>query len=234
MRVPSAPRRTGARNKPVHFTYLPIEPNAPFEAYTAGPIWWGPLHMLKPSKPCVYEITSGAVRCRFCASSKRPLAVMKGWVPVYRRQETLAQLVCVDEAQRDQLDALALHTKVVVGRGKGKGVGVYVQLCTNPEPKYVTTLPERQVAADVTESLLTMWNIPELNSFFGRAVASDNPLSLAAGADGAAQQRGEVTTEEARECIDHEFARQRGGVDDAVARVLKHAKDQGTLKNGKH
>lgn len=176
MRVPSAPRRTGARTKPVHFTYVGVERGQPTEAYIAGPTWWGYLHMSKPSKPCVYEVTGGKIECRFCRAGRHRVAVMKGWVPLYRRVDTLAWMVPVDEGQRDRIDALDTFTKVMVGRGGGKGVGVWVQPCTNQEPAWSCTLPERSTAADVTESLLTVWAVPEVLAFFGRA--SDTAVSL--------------------------------------------------------
>jgi hypothetical protein len=87
-------------------------------------------------------------------------------------------MVPVDEVQRDTLDALDCFTKVVVGRAKGKGAGVYVQPCTNQEPAWTSTLVERQHSADVTTSLLTVWGVQEVTSFFCGAGASDNVLSL--------------------------------------------------------
>jgi hypothetical protein len=136
MRIPSTPRRTGARNKPVHFTYVSVERGQPFDAYLAGPVWWGYLHMLKPSKPCVYEITGGQVACRFCGAARAPVAVMKGWVPLYRRIDGLACCVPVDEALRDVLEPLKCFTKVTVGRGKGRGVGVWVHPCLEQSPEW--------------------------------------------------------------------------------------------------
>lgn len=142
MRIPSTPRRTGARNKPVHFSYVSTERGQPYDAYLAGPVWWGPLHMLRPSKPCVYELTGGQVACRFCGAGKARVAVVKGWVPLYRRLDNTAICVPVDEVQRDHLDALKLHTKVTVGRERGKGVGVWVRASLNQEPAFASSLPE--------------------------------------------------------------------------------------------
>lgn len=177
MRIPSTPRRTGARNKPVHFTYVGVERGPPTEAYIAGPTWWGWLHMSKPSKPCVYELTAGATACRFCSIGNHRVAVMKGWVPLYRKIDGLAWMIPVDEAQRDIVDALKTFAKVLVGRGAGRSVGVWVQPATNQEPVWSSTLPERSEPADVSTSLLTVWAVPEVTSYFCRA--SDNAVSLA-------------------------------------------------------
>jgi hypothetical protein len=176
MRVPSSARRTGARKKPVHFEYVQTERGQPWEAYLAGPIWWGYLHMTKPSKPCVAEVTGGALVCPFCRKPPRPVAVMKGWVPLYRRADSHACMVPVDEVQRDDLDALPPFTKVAVGRERGKGAQVWVRKCNVQDPAFSCTLPEKQVPADVTESLLTVWAMPEVTAFF--SMSSDNALSL--------------------------------------------------------
>lgn len=176
MLIPSTPRRTGARSKPVHFTYVGVERGQPTEAYIAGPTWWGWLHMSRPSKPCVYELTGGKIACRFCGEGKRRVAVVKGWVPLYRRLDGLAWMVPVDECQRDTVDALKCFAKVMVGRGKGKGVGVWVQPCVSQEPVWTSTLPERTKPADVSASLITVWALPEVTNFF--CGPSDTTLSL--------------------------------------------------------
>lgn len=224
MRIPSAARRTGARNKPVHFTYVSVERGQPFDAYLAGPVWWGELHMLKPSKPCVFAITGGAVACRYCGVPPRPVAVMKGWVPLIRRSDTWPICVPVDEVQRDHLDVLKPWTKVVVGRERGKGIGVYVREALNQEPKWSSSLPEWSAPADITESLINMWKLPEVVAFFCGAASSDKPLSpvkLAPSAD----QLDPSTADP--------FAG-RGGVDDAVDRLMKRHREVERNGNGAH
>ncbi len=220
MRIPSTPRRTGARNRPVHFSYVPTERGQPWEAYIAGPTWWGFLHMTKPSKPCVYEITGGQVPCRFCGVGRAPVAVMKGWVPVYRRVDTLACMVPVDESLRDGIDALEFGAKVQVGRAKGKGVGVWVQPCINQEPKWTSTLPERSAPADVTESLLTVWKLPEVSAYFGRAPQSDNAVSLDAPAPAPALEEKPAPNDPGRQGRAPVPPAVGGAVDEAARRML--------------
>jgi len=236
MRVPSAPRRTGARNKPVHFQYVNTERGQPWEAFIAGPTWWGYLHMTKPSKPCVYEITNRALECRFCASGKARVPVAKGWVPLYRLVDGEPVMVPVDEAQRDKIDNWRVFTKVTVGRARGKNSGVFIQMCTSQEPKWGSTLPERTVEADVTESLLRVWGVAEVTSFFSGA--SDNAVS----------QEREGNFEVTRECIDPTTKPAPGasgkyvppddarlnGPDDSLKRTLGRAKLFEPSPNGKH
>lgn len=132
--------------------------------------------MLRPSKPCVYELTGKQVECRFCGSGKARVAVVKGWVPLYRRTDGTAICVPVDEVQRDHLDALPTFTKVTVGRERGKGVGVWVRSCTSQEPAWSSSLPEYSAPADISTSLINMWALEEVHQFF--ACRSDNALSL--------------------------------------------------------
>lgn len=224
MRIPSAPRRTGARNKPVHFSYFPTERGQPYEAYLAGPVWWGMLHMLRPSKPCVYELTGGNIACRFCGEGKKRVAVMKGWVPLYRKIDGQAICVPVDEVQRDDLDALKCFTKVTVGRCRGKGAGVFVTSCLNQEPAWTSTLPERSEPADITESLINMWALPEVLAFFCR-----DPHPTKATARFIAEQ---VIPEEVLPAADRPSG--QGAVDDALSRTLKRVKQAEKNGDGKH
>jgi hypothetical protein len=167
--------------------------------------------MLRPSKPCVYELTGGKVACRFCGGVKSRVAVVKGWTPIYRRVDNTPICVPVDEMQRDHIDNLKLFAKVMVGRERGKGVGVYVRAALNEEPKWSSTLPECQAEADVTESLIRMWALPEVFNYFASAAPSDNTVS----------QTPTPVSDDVR----------TGGVDAGLNRILSRA-DPST--NGKH
>lgn len=224
MRIPSTPRRSGARYKPIHFSYVGVERGQPFDAYLAGPVWWGYIHMTRPSKPCVYELTREQVACRFCGASKARVPVVKGWVPLYRKVDGLACCVPVDEVQRDHLDTLKPFTKVTVGREKGKGVGAWVRACLSQEPVWSSTLPERMEPADITESLIVMWSLPEVTSFFARAAASDTPVSPVKSAPSAEQF--DPSTSDPLDA--------RGGVDEALGRTLRRAKAAESNGDGKH
>jgi len=236
MRVPSTPRRTGARRKKVHFQYVPTERGQPWEAYIAGPTWWGFLHMLKPSKPCVFELTAGQIACRFCGTGTARVAVEKGWVPLYRRSDGFACMVPVDEVLRDVIEPLPTFTKVVVGKEKGKVVSVFVRPATNQEPKWEHSLPERMEPADVTESLLTVWALPELVSYF--SAASDNAVSLTP------RDRGEVVAADAGGATSGSekgitpYVPVGGArpveVDPILERLNLHARDVKPSTNGKH
>lgn len=224
MRIPSQPRRTGARSKAVHFTYVPTERGQPYEAYLAGPVWWGELHMLKPSKPCVYAITGGEIACRYCGQPPRPIAVMKGWVPLIRRADTWPICVPVDEVQRDHLDTIKPFTKVIVGRERGKGIGVYVRMATNQEPAWSSSLPEWNEPADITESLINMWKLPEVTQFFCSRATSDKPVSPVKAA---------ASAEESDPSTSDPFAA-RNGVNDAFVRTMRRANQAERNGNGAH
>jgi hypothetical protein len=236
MRLPSTPRRTGARNKPVHFSYVSTERGQPYEAYLAGQVWWGYLHMLRPSKPCVFELTGGAVACRFCAGSKARVAVVKGWVPLYRRQDGLAICVPVDEVQRDHLDALPIFTKVTVGREKGKGVGVWVRSCMNQEPAWSSSLPEYSCPADISASLINMWALEEVHQFFACERSSDNAVSLASKPPAEVMHSLEGDDVPRPKRAGKGDGAMLGGTDAAVNRLIEHAAKFAAKPstNGKH
>lgn len=235
MRIPSTPRRTGARTKPIHFQYVPTEKGQSWEGYIAGPTWWGPLHMTRPSKPCVWEVSGHAIPCRFCGGT-RPVAVMKGWVPIYRRVDAQACCVPVDESLRDVVDALPLFCRVTVGRAKGKGAGVWVQASSVQEPKWQTSLEERKRAADVTESLLVMWDVAELTTHFA-TLPSDNALSLIADrpTESARERAADAHKPDAQPYTAPGDDAMMRGTDAAVNRLKEHAAkwDQKPSANGK-
>jgi hypothetical protein len=190
--------------------------------------------MLRPSKPCVYELTGGKVCCRFCAQSKARVPVVKGWVPLYRRTDGTAICVPVDEVQRDHLDALKCFSKVSVGRERGKGVGVFVRAAASQEPVWSSSLPEYSTPADITESLINMWALPEVFEFFGGGRVSDNGLSLQSAAVGGA---GAKESPRPAEQPPHAPANRLKGpvtMGGEVDRLLKHVAEQDAEKNGKH
>jgi hypothetical protein len=192
--------------------------------------------MTRPSKPCVYELTGGAVACRFCASGKARVAVVKGWVPLYRRTDGLAMCVPVDEVQRDHLDALPTFTKVTVGREKGKGVGVWVRSCMNQEPKWSSSLPEYSAPADISASLINMWALDEVHQFFACARPSDNALSLTPPVKSDGEEFSGMTSAAAKKYGSAGDGAMTGGTDAAVNRLLEHvAKVNGKpSRNGTH
>lgn len=166
MTIRSTPRRGGDRPRHVHFAYTATDRGGKWEAWTAGSTIWLWVHCSWKSKPCVAELTGGELVCEFC--TRRQIPVVKGYVPLYRCSDAKPVCVIVDEACRDHLEALPHHTRVYVARERTRGSYVTVTRALSQEPAYQSTLPERKIAADITDSLLRMWQMPELIDWHAR------------------------------------------------------------------
>ena len=181
MSLPQIPPRRGDNPRHVYFTYVGCDRGYTFEAWTAGPTMWFAMHPSTKSKPCLEEMTSGKLACPFCRAGK--LAMVKGYVPLYRSADAKPVMVVVDEAVRDKVDRIDTFTRVKVGREKSRGSTVWVTPLILQEPHWQSTLPERQRAADLTFTLLRMWQIPELQDWYNKQprLHSDTAVSLPTG-----------------------------------------------------
>ena len=175
MSLPQIPPRRGDSPRHVYFTYVGCDRGYTFEAWIAGPPMWFAMHPSTKSKPCLEEMTGNHLKCPFCAAGK--LAMVKGYVPLYRSADAKPVMVVIDEAVRDEVDRIELFARVKVGREKSRGSTVWVKRLLVQEPKWQSTLPERQRAADLTFTLLRMWQIPELFDWYrnNQALAEDLP-----------------------------------------------------------
>ncbi len=181
--IPSGGERRHART---HFSYVTVERGGNWEAYAAGPAQWFPMHCSRRSKPCVEEMTDCDLACPFCA--KGHVAIVKGYLPLYRASDGRPVVVVIDEASRHLADKLALHESVTVGRERSRGSAVWVARPLAQRPSYTTTLEARRAPADLTETLLRLWALPELVEWYRRTHVStdrfgrgsDEPVSLPA------------------------------------------------------
>jgi hypothetical protein len=154
--------RTAAR--PIYFGYVQTPKNSQWEAYVAGPAWWGMCHYAGKTKPCLHWVSDGALECPMCASVKPP--EMVGYLPVWRAIDGRPVMVLVHEITREVVDSHGLHVRVLVGRGVDKTDGCYVIRAIKPGIAFSTTMAEKLRPADVTHSLLTMWRLPTLTAWY--------------------------------------------------------------------
>lgn len=158
----------GSRSRRTHFAYVETPPKQQWHAWIAGPTHWFQCHDVnRHTKPCLHDITGGELRCPWCLSIGEPADT--GYVPLYKQDNGKPVMTVVHAYSREQVDQLKLHQRVLVGRGIAKGDGVYVVLQLNQEPRYQSTLPERLRPADLTETLLRVWGIPDLIAWHCRA-----------------------------------------------------------------
>lgn len=170
----------GGGKRRVHFVHVITKANQTWHAHVAGPCHWYECHCKGRTKPCLAWLTDGELACERCS----PLAPTEdiGYMPLYREVDGKPCFVVVHDYVRDKVDALKLHQRVMVGRGSEQSDGVYVLPALNPRPLYETSRADFRQPADLTESLLRVWGIPDLVAWYGQTqVPSDNAVSLPKG-----------------------------------------------------
>lgn len=177
MKLPELTPEEGVRDRREHFSNWAIAGGEKQHAYVAGRTWWGKCHPSdKGSKPCLLWMTKNHLPCRFCACGKE--AVTMGYSPVWRAVDWRPKFVIVYGPEREHIDPLTTHDRVLIAREKGDGESIYVRRCLEQTPKFVTTLAHRMLPQDVADSLLVIWKISELVSWLKCQPVSDNALSL--------------------------------------------------------
>lgn len=175
MKLPQASPGEGRRDDHITFSYWRgILGGQKHSAYLAGPSKWFICHPSdKGTKPCLHWMTKGALPCRFCHASKT--AEEGGYVPVWNAVNWAPKLLFVYGDEREHVQKLELHDKLLIGREPGKGERLWIRKAMNQEPPFDTTDARKKVARDITHSLLTMWKMPELLEWLARG--SDNAVS---------------------------------------------------------
>lgn len=238
MSLPQAPRRGDGCARSLHFRYLKGYKGEELFAWLAGPVMWFDMHTSdQGSKPCLHRMTGGELTCRYCRY-KEP--VCKGACGWYHAQDKKPYMLYLDESKRDEYDAFRPFSRIKFGREKVKGAPVWAALCLNQEPAWSSPLPECQRPADLTESLLRIWDLPELVLWYnGTHGAGDTPVSL---------KQKKTADEYAKELVDNVAAgnsstmEQFAGalVGPAAAEVIRRRNEQFVRdqqkprRNGKH
>lgn len=175
MPLPQHPPGSGGKRARVHYCYVSTQPGQNWHAWIAGPCHWFLSHTKGRSQPCVEEMTDGEIHCERCAAGHQCEVI--GYQPLYREVDCKPVMVIVHEYGREAVDALKLHQRVTVGRGAEQSDGVYVTPALKSDPRYTSTLPERMRAADLTETLLRVWRIPELAEWYRQTHGTPEPVS---------------------------------------------------------
>src|SRR5258707_2870499 len=91
-------------------------------------------------------------------------------------------MVIVHEYSREAVDKIRLHQPVIVGRGTEDSDGVWVAAHPKSTSKYTSSLRERMIPGDMTETLLALWKLPGLTEWYTRTQStSDKGVSLPQG-----------------------------------------------------
>jgi hypothetical protein len=229
----------GGGTRPDHFSYTGVAHGlkGSFSAWLAGePYWCDEAHEHKRedpgTKPCLGWLTGGALVCPRC----RKLRTVKciGWVPLYREEDLKPIIVIIHDTVADLVKDLHYPMHVLVGRVDAVS-SVYVRKSDTPV-SFRSDNSARQQPADITNDLLSMWGLPELNDWIKRG---SRPTAVECEkVPGAAAWRLSVpppTTDAESLAIDaHRNGEGEGasGVNDAFARAVRRAGKQPT--NGKH
>lgn len=163
MALRKAPPGGGGAKRRVHFSYVPTGTGEKWEAYIAGPAAWYLCHTVGKTKPCLHEVSGGALECPACVSLKPPEEV--GYLPLYREMDGRPVFVVIHQDMREAADSLTHRMRVMIGRGTHASDGVWVRSAMGKGQWYKSTLPERMVPADIEPTLLRVWKIPVLTAW---------------------------------------------------------------------
>lgn len=237
MKLPQAAPGEGGRNEYENWSYWSVKPGEDHFAYVAGYCKWFVCHPSERTKPCLHWFTKGELPCKLCAKEKFTAEV--GYLPVWRGTDWRPKLVVLYAPEREHVDRLRLHQRILVGRERESGAQVFVRVAANQEPAFNTTREERKRPADITNTLLTLWGIGELVVWLvGTGRVSDTVLSLDNDAS-AEQGSGEPATShkpDAQPYTGPDPLHAAAALDGAVNRLTEHAAkwDAEPSANGKH
>lgn len=189
----SVPPGEGPR-RCTHFPYCSTDNGDKWFAYVAGPPWWVVAHGEKRTTVCPHWLTDGELRCSHCELGQ--LALVKGYVPLYRAVDSHPCCVLVYEDVRHQVDKLRFHQRVIVGRGRDATSTVYVVPAMEQEPHFKTVLRERMQEADVTRSCIAFWRNAGVAAWYWRENPDlAPPLVVATGAGGSSARPARLAAE---------------------------------------
>lgn len=147
-----------------YFAYVPTPANTRTHCYIAGPVAWYECHTKGRTKPCLHSITGGELACKQCEAGA-PIEYI-GYAPLYRETDSRPICVIVHEVSFEQTEKLKLHQRVLVGRNTHRGDPVYILPALDQNPRFVTSLKHRLAPVDLTRTLLRMWAIPDLVTWY--------------------------------------------------------------------
>jgi hypothetical protein len=147
-----------------HFRYTPTPSKSKWTGWLAGdPVWLLCHTGTSPTKPCLRWITHAQIDCPRCVSMGAPKWL--AYVPVYRESDHAPCLVIVQESGRDLLEGLGFAAHVVVMREDGDADGVCVRKSVSGQA-FKSIRPARQAPADITQTLLAIWQLNELTEWY--------------------------------------------------------------------
>lgn len=243
MPLPQKPPGRGAANRRVHFPFATTPRGGSWEAYIAGPCHWYDCHTIGRSKPCLCEMTDGELVCDRDHDLDEPRTL--GYQPLYAASNGRPCFVIVYDYAREQIDKLRLHFLVQVSREKGKSETVAIVHHKLTAPLYHSTRADLMRPADLTESLLRIWKIPELVAWYRCTQGKgDNTMSLSEPAFTPPAKKPPLKETDVRAQMARHLIDQAGGeqpetiaaeaADAALRKLVQKKAEYDRSKNGKH
>lgn len=164
----------GGGSRTDSFSYVHTGVDQPWFGWLAGEVVWVKAHLSKgPTKICVRWATDGAVPCQRCGPKSTVEDI--GYVPIYRESDGAPVLVICYDTAYDFLSLVKPHQYVRVSREGASTERVTVQAALSKKP-YKTSLKRRQVAVDISDLLVRLWNVTEYTQWY--AVQPGNSPSV--------------------------------------------------------
>lgn len=179
MPIPQQTPGGGPEGTATQFRYVGTDCGTRWTAYVAGKCHWFKCHTRGRTKPCLHVMTDGYLACTRC-DPERP-AVDVGYLPLYREVDLRPVMVLVYVDQLDSVNALKLHQRVTIGRENQQSDSTWVGPAMTKGAMFYSTLRERYRDADLTQTLLKLWGIPELVAWYNTTHgAGQKPMKPAA------------------------------------------------------
>ena len=221
-----------------HHRYVPTKCGSEWFAYVAGPCQWFWCHTKGRCKPCLTAMTGGELLCPRCGQITPPQVV--GYLPLYRASDSRPVMVIVYECIREKVDVLPHHRRVIVKRQAQQTDSVFVVPTMERTPAFHTTMHCRQRPVDITDTLLRLWQIPELVTWYaethGKSVNAVSLPAVAKPAEEPTQSNGKPFSPFYRNAAVRAEASVTDDVNSAMQRTLRRvkAKEAKESANGHH
>lgn len=163
MRIKKGTPGKGDQPRAEQFSNVKVPPSTKtWDAWCAGDPYWCVAHEHTDAEPgtkiCLQWATDGAVKCPRCRPKGKPRSWV-AYVPLYRDLDNKAVMVICHETVRDLLDNLFFGVAVMVGRIE-KSASIFVKRSVI-EKRYTSSMPTRQAACDLSDTLLNIWGYPQ-------------------------------------------------------------------------
>ncbi len=173
MRIKKGTPGKGDEPRAEQFTNWKVLPSTKTQdAWCAGDPYWCVAHRHTDAEPgtkvCLQWATDGELKCPRCRpKSKREWVA---YVPLYRDLDNKAMFCVCHETVKDLLDNLFFGVAVYVGRVE-KDASIFVKRSV-VEKRYTSSMPTRQKACDLSETLLNLWAYPHYEDWIAAKEAA--------------------------------------------------------------